>query len=73
MSLLPADAIGNMAAPLGSPLRNQLSDEQQVGFPNNPAPNHWILVRGVWTQEAIAAAFSRIIGLASSIISRRSA
>ncbi len=29
-----------MAAPLGSLLLNQLSDEQQVGFPNNPAPYH---------------------------------
>jgi hypothetical protein len=36
----PAEAIGNMAASLGSLLLNQLSDEQQVGFPNNPAPNH---------------------------------
>jgi hypothetical protein len=35
-----AEAVGNMAASLGSLLLNQLLDEQQVGFPNNPAPNH---------------------------------
>ncbi len=29
-----------MAASLGSLLLNQLLDEQQVGLPNNPAPNH---------------------------------
>ena len=41
-----AEAIGNMAASLSSLLLNQLSDEQQVGFPNKPAPNHQILVHG---------------------------
>jgi hypothetical protein len=41
------ETIANMAASLGSLPLNQLSDEQQVGLPNNPAPNLFSVMRAV--------------------------